>query len=370
MKKRKAVYAASLDPITNGHINIIERMAPLYDELVVMIAVDLRKAYTFTPEERVNMVKESVSHFLNVTVNVCIGHYVVNQANSIGAQVIIRGLRSLKDLEEEQTLAEENRKICPFIETVLVPCLPNLMHVSSSIVKGHVGADPHWEDQVARLVPAPIVIKLKEKFILQKARKHWMFLMSELGNPKGSEEVLKDLLSRYGEPHRAYHNLEHIVTMLDELEQLGDVGTIEIRWAIWHHDSVYNPKAKDNEEQSATLSKNTAKKLGLPDTFGDRESDLILSTKHGKISPNHDNRILADLDLVIFGKSEKEFDAYEAAIQKEYEFVPRHDFCLDRSEILRSFLDRPSIYLTDYFRDKYKSAARKNLKRSIGQLKK
>jgi pantetheine-phosphate adenylyltransferase len=101
---------ASLDPITNGHINVIERMAPLYDELIVLVAVDSRKSYTFTPEERVDMTKAAVAHLPNVLVDVCIGHYVVKQAESIGAQVIVRGLRNFKDLEDEQTLAEENRR--------------------------------------------------------------------------------------------------------------------------------------------------------------------------------------------------------------------------------------------------------------------
>src|SRR4051794_13425574 len=136
---RKAVYAASLDPITNGHINVVERMAPLYDELVVVVAVDPRKAYTFTPEERVAMAREALCQIQNVSVDVCIGHYVVKHAESIGAQVIVRGLRNFKDLEDEQTLAEENRKIAPAVETIWVPCRPDLGHVSSSMVKNHIG---------------------------------------------------------------------------------------------------------------------------------------------------------------------------------------------------------------------------------------
>lgn len=162
---RKAVYAASLDPITNGHINVIERAAKLYDELIVLIAVDARKTYTFSPEERASMAREVTLHMPNVTIDICIGHYVVKHAKSLDAQVIIRGIRNFKDLEAEQTLAEENRKICPNIETVWIPCLPSLMHVSSSMVKGHVGIDPNWENEVRRSVPAAIVTKLKEKLL-------------------------------------------------------------------------------------------------------------------------------------------------------------------------------------------------------------
>src|SRR4051812_47000215 len=103
-KSRKAVYAASLDPITNGHINVIDRVAPLYDQLIVVVAVDPRKTYTFSTEERVAMARAAVAHHSNVTVDICKGHYVVKLAESLGAQVIVRGLRNFKDLEDEQTL--------------------------------------------------------------------------------------------------------------------------------------------------------------------------------------------------------------------------------------------------------------------------
>ncbi len=369
MKVRKAVYAASLDPITNGHINVIERTAPLYDELVVLVAVDSRKTYTFTPDERVSMARAAVAHLANVSVDVCIGHYIVKQAEAIDAQVIIRGLRNFKDLEDEQTLAEENRRICPHIETVWLPCLPNLMHVSSSMVKGHVGIDPGWEDQVARSVPASVLAKLKEKFSLGKARRHWTSLMSTLENPKGSDAVLKDLLARYSEPHRAYHNLVHIVAMLDDLEQLSESDPA-VAVAIWFHDAVYDPRAKDNEEQSAELARTTIEKLGLPKALGQRIYQLILATQHAAAPTDHAAQLLVDLDLAILGKPEPEFDAYENRIRAEYDWVPQPDFITGRSKILQSFLDRSTIYSTKSFQINYEATARKNLKRSIEKLRK
>jgi pantetheine-phosphate adenylyltransferase len=367
MKARKAVYAASLDPITNGHLNVIERMAPLYDEFIVVVAVDPRKTYTFTPEERVEMTKAATAHLPNVTVDVCVGRYVVNYAKDNGVRVIIRGLRNFKDLEDEQTLATENRKIYPGIETIWIPCLPELMHVSSSMVKGHVGADPGWLEQVARSVPAAVAVKLKEKFLLGRARKHWAKLMKMLGDPNDSEEVLTDLLSRYGESHRAYHNLEHIISMLDEAELAG-VGTLALLLAIWFHDAIYNPKAKDNEEESLRLAKVATQQLYVP--IGTRElvSTLIMATKHDSIPSEMTAQYMVDLDLMILGKSKKEFDMYEAGIRKEYEWVPESEFRAGRAKILRSFLDRPCIYCTARFQKKYEEAARNNLKRSIKWL--
>jgi len=109
------------------------------------------------------MAQEAIAHLLNVFVSVCLDGYVVKRAEYLKAQVVIRGLRNFKDMEDEETLAEENRSICPHIETLWIPCLPGLRHVSSSMVKGHVGVDPGWEDQVARSVPLAVVRKLREK---------------------------------------------------------------------------------------------------------------------------------------------------------------------------------------------------------------
>jgi pantetheine-phosphate adenylyltransferase len=376
MKTRKAVYAASLDPITNGHINVIERMAPLYDELVVVVAVDPRKSYTFTPEERVAMAKAAVAHIPNVTVDVCTGRYVVKHANDLGAQTIVRGLRNFKDLEDEQTLAEENRRICPHVETVWVPCLPHLMHVSSSMVKSHVGADPDWEEQVARSVPAAVVAKLKEKSLLGKARKHWASLMVSLGNPKGSNKVLEDLLASYGESHRAYHTLEHVMNMLDELEKVKSllVNKEAVEMAVWYHDVVYEPDTKNhpkiasNEARSAYRARLDMEKLGLSESLWMKVGELIMATAHKGQVTDPDAQFIADLDLAILGKPEKEFATYETGVREEYSFVPEEEFRAGRSRILRSFMDRPSVYYTKVFRDRYEDTARKNLARSIDRL--
>ncbi len=367
MNARKAVYAASLDPITNGHINVIERMAPLYDELVVVVAVAAGKTYTFTPEERVEMAKAAVSHLSNVTVDVCIGRYVVKFAESIGAHVVIRGLRNFKDLEDEQTLAEENRKIAPSVETLWLPCLPELMHVSSSMVKGHVGVDPSWAEQVTRSVPPGVAAKLKEKYIVGRARKHWDRLMKVLGNPEHSEEVFRDLVARYNKPHRTYHNLEHIVSMLDEAE-FASGGPQTFVLAIWFHDIVYQTRAQNNEEASAEVAKLTAQHLGLSETVAQWIPELIIATKHTDAPTSYAAQLLVDLDLAILGKSQEEFDAYERAIREEYAWVPEADFRAGRAKILQSFLDRPSIFYTEFFREKYESTARANLARSIKRL--
>ncbi len=386
---RKAVYAASLDPVTNGHINVVERVAPLYDEVLVVVAVDARKTYTFSPGERVAMARAAVAHIPNARVDVIFGQYVVKYAEAAGARVIIRGLRTSADLEAERTLATENLAICPHIETMWLPCAMHLMHVSSSMVKGHVGIDPGWEEQVARSVPPAVVAKLKEKYILGKARWYWESFIAKAASrgmpasPAVAAAVFEDLIARYQEPHRAYHNLEHIVSMLEGLEewlagseafletalQGGQIATLT--FAIWFHDSVYEPKSKTNEEDSAVLARRACQRLGFPEAFASEVSAFILVTRHTAAATGlpPDMQVMVDLDLAILGRIEKEFLAYEDQIRQEYSWVSPAEYATGRTSVLRSFLDRPAIYATPYFHGKYEAAARRNLTVSIDALK-
>lgn len=373
---RKAVYAASLDPITNGHLNVISRISELYDEIIVIVAVDKRKKYTFTPEERVEMAKAAVTHLQNVHVVVCIGRYVVKVAEELGANVIVRGLRNSRDLEEELVLAEENRKINPNVETVWIPCLPELAHVSSSMVKGHVGVDPCWQQQVARSVPPGVVYKLKYNYqnALERAKKHWDSLMAILGNPDISEEIFSHIVENYSEPNRAYHILEHIVEMLDELEVAQDYIELEnltaLKMGIWYHDFIYHTQSEDamNVARSAYGAEIDLIKLGLSVEFIDKVKSFITPTVHKETVTNTEAQLIVDLDLTIFGKSTLEFNAYEAKIRKEYDWVEQSTFNSARAQILRSFLELPAIYYTSYFREKYENAARDNLTKSVAKL--
>ncbi len=376
--RRIAVYAASLDPITYGHIDISERIAPLYDEVFVLVAVDPRKNYTFSPDERVELASRALAHLPNVTVQACIGRYVVKVAEELGAKVIIRGLRNFSDLEGEQALAEENHRIVPGIETIWLPCRPELAYVSSSMVRNHVGVDPGWEKEVTRLVPAHVVVRLKEKFIESRAHRHWTGLMGRLGKPAGSESVLANLLNRYWQAGRAYHTLEHIVSMLEEFEPLIGLAAnpVAIKLAIWYHDAIYEtaprkPGSPSNEEWSAEIAKKDFALLGIAEELTAEVCDptgLIMATRHLTPPETPDQQLLVDLDLAILGKSEAEFDRYETNIRKEYWFVPEADFRKGRAAILRSFLERPAIYSTSFFRERYEAAARQNLERSIKKL--
>lgn len=179
--------------------------------------------------------------------------------------------------------------------------------------------------------------------------------------------LLSDL---YSERHRAYHDMSHITHCLDELEEARHLAERpdEVEMALWFHDAVYHPRAKDNETRSAELSQRVATKARLPEAFGKRVYDLVLATEHHGLPDGTDARLLVDIDLSILGRPRDQFDDYETNIRKEYHFVPPHQYRSARTAILRSFSDRPAIYSTDFFRQKYESRARANLEWSLGNL--
>lgn len=367
MKSLRAVYAASLDPITNGHCDVIERVARMFDELVVIVAIDPRKSYTFSADERVLMAEDAVAHLANVRVTKCSGRYVVKCAEELEARVVVRGIRNYEDLEYERVLAEENYRICPGIETLFLPCRPELMHVSSGMVRAHVGMDPDWEAQVARSVPQGVVARLKRRHIERSARAHWDSLMASLNVRQGADEVYARLAARYAEPHRASHSLEHIVTLLDELARIG-AGTPALIHALFYHDAVYDTHAHDNEEQSVVLARADGRTLGLPEGLLDESAHLINATKHAALPTDPAPQLIVDLDLMILGCPAATYDRYALNIRKEYAWVGQPEYVQGRSAVLRGLLERHSIFCTEPFRARFEAQARSNIERELAAL--
>ncbi len=129
-----AVYPGSFDPITMGHVDIINRVAPLYSEVVILVAKSSQKQSLFTAEERKVLIEKSLSNLKNVKVDFFEG-LTVDYMKKNKAQVIIRGLRAVVDFEYELTMAQINKKIAPEIETLLMFASPECYYISSRGVK-------------------------------------------------------------------------------------------------------------------------------------------------------------------------------------------------------------------------------------------
>jgi predicted metal-dependent HD superfamily phosphohydrolase len=175
-----------------------------------------------------------------------------------------------------------------------------------------------------------------------------------------------ELTERYSEPQRAYHTLQHLAECFDRLDEAGETpehGVIAL--ALVFHDAVYDPSAKDNEEQSATWATQVLRAAGASREIGAAVSALILATKHDHVPQDPAAQLIVDIDLSILGAERARYDEYEAQIRREYAFVPEEAFRLGRAAILRKFLERPAIFSTANFRKRYEARARENLARSL-----
>ncbi|MCS7253305.1 MAG: pantetheine-phosphate adenylyltransferase [Armatimonadota bacterium] len=154
----RAIYPGTFDPITNGHLDIIERAAKIFDELIVAVATNPVKKPLFSLEERVLMIREACAHLPNVRVESFNG-LLVEFARSLDARVIVKGLRAVSDFDYEFQMASMNRKLAPDIETVFIMTSLEYAYLSSSIIKeaAMLGGC------VQGLVPHSVLPRLKEK---------------------------------------------------------------------------------------------------------------------------------------------------------------------------------------------------------------
>lgn len=194
------------------------------------------------------------------------------------------------------------------------------------------------------------------------------------GSIKTGEILFDDLILRYQEGFRYYHTIAHIEAMLNHLDELraaDEAKTMHfpvVAMAVWYHDAVYWPYARNNELQSARLFMLVGRLGYLEESFIKRVVEGILATIHHHPSDNLNIRTLCDLDLAIFGQPECAFDRYEEQIRFEYDAVPENRFRMERRKVLSYFLERPRIYQTDFFKERYEQQARENLARSIKRL--
>jgi|FaiFalFF_MnMetaG_3_1042247.scaffolds.fasta_scaffold01350_8 pantetheine-phosphate adenylyltransferase len=158
-RARRAVYPGSFDPPTLGHLDVIERAARLFDELIVAVAVNADKKPLFSLQERVEMLRECCAHLPNVRV-IQLEGLLARFAQQMGACAIVRGLRAVSDFEYEFQMASMNRQLAPEVDTCFLMTHQHYAFLSSSIVKevARLGGD------VSALVPANVEKRLRQKF--------------------------------------------------------------------------------------------------------------------------------------------------------------------------------------------------------------
>ena len=196
--------------------------------------------------------------------------------------------------------------------------------------------------------------------------------LRELGRAGDAEKTAADLLARYSEPHRAYHNLDHITDCLDKLDlarpmlRQDEVDAVEL--ALWWHDAVYDARAGDNEEKSAALFRDAANSHRLAAPLVEKVERLILLTKTHAPGPDVAEQAMIDIDLSILGAPPSRFAAYDEAIRREYAHVPEDVWRERRARVLASFLARRRLFATALFHECLDAQARENLSRALDQL--
>ena len=161
-----AVYPGSFDPLTNGHVDILERTSRIFDKIVVAVVHNVYKQPLFTLEERVNLIKETTQHIDNIEVESFCG-LLADYLKDKKVNIIIRGLRSFTDYEYESTMSMINKKLLPEADTVFIVADSNYTCISSSGVKeaALLGGD------VSSMVPGLVTAALQEKIQQIKANK-------------------------------------------------------------------------------------------------------------------------------------------------------------------------------------------------------
>lgn len=198
----------------------------------------------------------------------------------------------------------------------------------------------------------------------------WQSAWHDLGLPPPASGVLETLLRRWREPQRKYHTLQHLGECLDLFERdralAGHPG--EVALALWFHDAIYDTGRHDNEAESAAWARRVLDEAGAEAAVGERVHAMIMATRHSEQPRTPDETLVVDIDLAILGAAPARFAEYERQIRDEYGFVPEAVFREKRAAILRGFLERPALFGTAAYADRFAAAARANLARAIPAL--
>lgn len=183
----------------------------------------------------------------------------------------------------------------------------------------------------------------------------------------------EDLLGRWAEPQRRYHGTDHLLAVLDRVDELaGHAADPDVvRLAAWFHDAVHDPRSAPGADEgaSAVLARQALASLGATLTATGEVCRLIcLTADHDPTPGDRTGALLCDADLAILAAADEDYDAYVAAVRAEYAHVDDDGWRSGRRAVLRSFLDRPAIFRTVPGRERWEARARINISTELSRL--
>jgi predicted metal-dependent HD superfamily phosphohydrolase len=204
-------------------------------------------------------------------------------------------------------------------------------------------------------------------------------LVSARGGEEGPDPVPhgRKLISCWSEPQRRYHTVDHLVAVLDRVDELAahvrgldtivDIDAVLL--AAWFHDAVYRPDRSENEERSAHLAELALSEAGVPPDRTAEAARLVrLTVSHDPEPGDADGELLCDADLAVLAGTPSEYARYAAAVREEFAFVPDDRYREGRADVLRQLLGMPRLFRTAYAREHWEGIARRNLETEIELL--
>ena len=378
---KKIGFSGTLDPITNGHMWVINEARSIADEVVVFLSENTAKKPKFTAEERKSIIALSCAEqgWDNVQVVIVKGDYTARAAKKHGADCLIRGIRTTADFDYENLIQQTNVDVLQGAKTIFVMPPRDLGSVSSSFVKaleGPIG----WNWIMKKFVPGPAY----HAWVLSWLRTEWETLWDYAHADVPATAHADDWFARltgataYGGAGRHYHNLDHLVHGLCEIRawaantqpDLLDVDII--KQAFWFHDAEYGrrsaPDAPSNEEASAQLwlGSHLAQQM-------DDAAQLIRATDHfQEASISHRLKdVLLSVDLAILGQDDEVYHNYARGIRQEYSHLADAKYRQERSGALAHLCRKAEagqLFGDAYFADTYNGRAIANMRREMADL--
>jgi predicted metal-dependent HD superfamily phosphohydrolase len=199
----------------------------------------------------------------------------------------------------------------------------------------------------------------------------WLALGRRIGARDDVAGAGANLLGRWAEPHRAYHDLAHLDEVLGRVDLLADEAdeVDAVRLAAWFHDAVYDPKATDNEERSAWLATTVLHRLQVPEPTVAHVARLVRATaSHEVADGDRDAAVLCDADLAILAATPARYSTYVEGVRREYAHVDDASFARGRATVLRGLVAHESLFRTAHGHEHWESAARANISAELAGL--
>ena len=391
---RSVVYAGSFDPFTLGHRDIAMQAARLFDRVIVAIGVNPSKTSMFTEEERCLLIKAELAgiegNFEVESFRGLVAHYA-DQKNALG---LVRGVRNITDFAQEIQLATTNREQSrgDALATTLLPPRSRYEFVSSSAAKQLLTLEGDLNNYVSPLVETAMRLKTRGEDVVAYLKAdgdtplptsvatdivfaRWMKVARELDIPHTVARPLgEDIVAKYSQPGRHYHNIEHIAEGLLNIDtfqhKLTGPTVFTLAWLF--HDYEYNPQALhgDNERASAQALHSALAGTSVSEGVVAEAARLIALTIDHNSTDGADtaDAYFIDTDLAILGSSTARYQRYTRDVRQEYEHYEDCIYYVGRSGFLQRMLspkpftdDAPKVFNTALFEKLYGERAKANL---------